>query len=282
MTYMRRHTPVSGQLGYCGITPRQQIAISKEANVVDWGDYLGIAVDDDAELEQGTVERIAAVARVSHDPAAVERLRSALGPMGRRYRRIIAIVPSNLERAPSHDGHTERLDWLDTHVLFPLKSLIPALADDKRHMFAMWPHELRPEKAPDWKLLQEQLDILLSLVQNATLAALFHRENDISAISALRYSIVGSAMAALDEALPNMKPSRGTYDRETKRFNGLYPDVIRAIYREITGEDEKLDRVIKEVLEDRRDPESLLNGKPFSLGDHLSALLAKIRPSTAA
>jgi hypothetical protein len=146
-------------------------------------------------------------------------------------------------------------------------------------MLSMWPQELRPEAAPDWNTLQEQLNTLLNLLQNVTLNVLFYKDNRISVASAVRYSIVGSAMETLSQALPDVKPSRGTYDKDTQRFNGHYPDLIRAIYKEITGEDEQLDRVIKELLDERRTPDRLLSGKPFQLGKFLSALVERLPPS---
>ncbi len=248
--------------------------------MAEWGDYLGIPdEDDDPPFGQVAMQRMAKIAQIVDDPDAVERLRLALVPLGRDYRRIISIVPSELERAPSHESQAERLEWLDTHILFPLKSLIAALGDERRHMLSMWPQELRPAVTPDWNALQEQLNILLNLVQNVTLNVMFYRDTGISVASAVRYSIVVSAMNILSDALPNLKPSRGTYDRVTKSFNGIYPDLLRAIYKEITGEDERLDRVIKELLDELRDPNSFLSGKPFQLGEYLSAVVERLPPS---
>jgi len=79
-------------------------------------------------------------------------------------------------------------------------------------------------------------------------------------------------MDALEQALPDLKPSRGTYDKDTKGFNGAYPDLIRAIYKEITGESEQLDRQIKELIDERRNPQGTAPDEPFVLGDYLSAI----------
>ena len=241
--------------------------------MADWGDYLGIpAKDDDRPFGEKALQDIAAIAKVFDDPDAVERLRSVLVPMGNEYRRIVSMVPSELERAPGHDGHSERLEWIDTQILNPLKKLIPALAEGRRYMFSMWPQEVRPPDIPDWDLLLKNLEFLENLARNTTLATAFYLHHHVYMGPLLRYRIVSSAMDALGQALPNLKPSRGTYDKETKGFNGPYPDVIRAIYKEITGETEQLDRPIKELIEKRRNPQSVAADEPFVLGDYLTAI----------
>ena len=237
------------------------------------GDYLGIHMADGNEpFGQEVLQEIAGIAGVADDVDAIERLRVALVPMGREYRRIIAMVPSELKSAPGRESHSERLEWLDTQILNPLKRLLPALAENHRYMFSMWPQEVRPHDLPDWQLLVNNLGFLENLARNATLAIAFYRHHELSMGPLLRYRIVSSAMAALEHALPDLKPSRGTYDKETKGFNGAYPDLIRVIYKEITGEAEQLDRQIKELIDERRNPESRAPDEPFVLGDYLAAI----------
>ena len=246
--------------------------------MADLGDYLGISVDDDHQpFDHDALQHIAGIARVADDPAAVERLRSALVPLGQPYRRVIAIVPSELDRAPGRDSHSERLEWLDTQILNPLKKLMPALAEDCRYMLSMWPQEVRPPNLPDWDLLLSNLQYLQDLARNAILTIAFLRYHDLPLGQLLRYRIVSSATEALAQALPNLKPSRGTYDQTTKGFNGVYPDLIRAIYKEITGEDEQLDRLIKEQIDDRRNPQDKGPDEPFVLGDYFATLAAQAR-----
>lgn len=241
--------------------------------MAECGDYLGINMADGNEpFGQEALQEIAAIAGVADDIDAVEQLRAALVPMGRAYRRIIAMVPSELKGAPGQESHSERLEWLDTQILNPLKRLLPALAEDRRYMFSMWPQKVRPHDLPDWDLLVSNLGFLENLARNATLAIAFYRHHELSMGPLLRYRIVSSAMDALEQALPDVKPSRGTYDKDTKRFNGAYPDLIRAIYKEITGEAEQLDRQIKELIDERRNPQGIAPDKPFVLGDYLTAI----------
>jgi len=241
--------------------------------LAEWGDYLGIHMADGNEpFGQEVLQEIAGIAGVADDIDAVERLRAALVPMGREYRQIIGMVPSELKGAPGHESHSERVEWLDTQILNPLRRLLPALAEDRRYMFWMWPQEVRPHDLPDWDLLVSNLGFLEDLARNATLAIAFYRHHELSMGPLLRYRIVSSAMDALEQALPELKPSRGTYDKDTKGFNGAYPDLIRAIYKEITGETEQLDRQIKELIDERRNPQDFASNEPFVLGDYLTAI----------
>ncbi|MCC4252445.1 MAG: hypothetical protein AB1431_08135 [Pseudomonadota bacterium] len=74
--------------------------------MAEWGDYLGIHMADGNEpFGQEVLQEIAGIAGVADDIDAIERLRVALVPMGREYRRIIAMVPSELKSAPGVDFH---------------------------------------------------------------------------------------------------------------------------------------------------------------------------------
>lgn len=76
--------------------------------MAEWGDYLRIRMADGNEpFGQGVLQEIAGIAGVADDIDAVERLRAALVPMGSEYRRIIAMVPSELKGAAGHESHSE-------------------------------------------------------------------------------------------------------------------------------------------------------------------------------
>lgn len=70
--------------------------------------------------------------------------------------------------------------------------------------------------------------------------------------SPIRYRIIAAIAEVLDDALPDLRPSRGTYDATTKQFYGVYPAVVCRIFLEITGLNEQLDRLIKEQVDQRR------------------------------
>lgn len=210
--------------------------------------------NSDAPFGDGAILRIAGIAGVTNDPDAMARLTEVLIPLGREYRRVISITPSELDRSPSKDSLSERLDWVDRQVLNPLLRLIPALHPDNRFMLSLWPQEVAPDLMPDLDEVAKHLDHLQLLAQHVALMLVTYRRLDLPHGALIRHHIVAASVEALERALPDLKPGRGTYDKETKGFNGVYPDVIRAIYKEITGEDEQLDRLIKEQVDLRRNP----------------------------
>ncbi len=191
---------------------------------------------------------------MADDPDAIARLKEALVPLGREFRRVISITPSELDRSPSKASLSQRLDWLDTQVLNPLLKLIPALHPDNRFMLSLWPQEVDPDLMPNLDEVTKHLDHLQLLAQHVAVMLTVYRRLDLPHGALIRHHIVAASVEALARALPGLKPRRGTYDKETKGFNGVYPDVIRAIYKEITGEDEQLDRLIKEQVDELRNP----------------------------
>ena len=198
------------------------------------------------------MKRLARVAGIASDPERIARLHEHLLPIGIYYRRVIATTPSELKSAPRSDNLTQRRDWMDSNVLNPLAKLLAALEPEWRSMFSMWPEEVDEKLMPDFDRVKRELDHLHLLASNAIIVIVKYRFHDLPIGQLIRYRIVASAADAVAKALPDMKPSRGTYDKETKGFNGPYPDLIRAIYKEITGEDEQLDRLIKEQVDARR------------------------------
>ncbi|MXP28881.1 hypothetical protein GRI58_08605 [Porphyrobacter algicida] len=215
--------------------------------------------------------RIAEIAGVANDADAVARLKVVLVPLGREYRRVISITPSELDRSPSKDSLSQRLEWLDTQVLNPLMKLNAALHPDNRSMLSLWPQEVNPDLMPDLDEVARHLDHLQLLAQHVALMLVTYRRLDLPHGALIRHHIVAASVDALERALPDLKPRRGTYDRETKGFNGVYPDLIRAIYKEITGEDEQLDRLIKEQVDERRNPTP--PDPQFSYSDMLRGLI---------
>lgn len=181
--------------------------------------------------------------RVSDDQ--LERLRSLLRPMRAHYRRVMATTPTEFSLS-------QRLEWLDTQVLNPLDKLLVAVGPDNRSMFSMWPEEVDDALLPDLDEVGKHLEHLQLFARNVAIVVAKYRFHDLPFGQLIRYRIVHAIADAVAEALPQLKPSRGTYDKETKGFNGIYPDLIRAIYQEITSEGEQLDHLIKEQVKQRR------------------------------
>lgn len=198
-----------------------------------------------------TMAELAAIGSVS-DPAQIERLRKFLTPIASHYRRVISTTPSDLEGSPSTDTLSDRLAWIDAQVLNPLTKLLDAIEPEKRAMFSLWPEEVGEELIPDFEEVKKQLKHLQVLGWNVAIVIAKYRHYGLPFGQLLQFRIVAEIVAALATAWPNVKMSRGTYDKETKGYNGIYPDLVRRIFKEITGLDEQLDHLIKEQVDSQR------------------------------
>lgn len=199
----------------------------------------------DGVFDDPAMVRIAEIIKLSVTSPEMQRLRNLLLPVGGYYRRVIATTPTELSLS-------KRLEWIDSQVLNPLDKLLAALKPDARSMFSLWPEEVDDALLPDFVEVTKQLEHLQLLARNVAVVVAKYRFHELPFGQLIRYRIVHSIADVVAEALPTVKPTRGTYDRETKRFNGVYPDLIRAIFKEITGENEQLDNLIKEQVEARR------------------------------
>lgn len=186
------------------------------------------------------------------DSTQITRLRDRLCSLGAEFRRVISSIPCDLPNAPSNYTHSERLAWVDAQVLNPIKKLLDALDPTNQHMLSLWPNEVVDEIMPDFEEVRRQLESLQLLAQNVAIAIVMHRRTDLPFGPLIRFQIVAATAAALDEFVPNLKPSRGTYDATTKQYHGRYPAIIRRVFLEITGLHEQLDRLIQEQVDQRR------------------------------
>lgn len=183
----------------------------------------------------------------------INKLAVALREFGLEIRNVLASMPSGFtQHSPFEATLSERIKWLDEKVLEPLIELLDALEPENRPYFSMWPHDVVDELKPDLDELAEGLKALQLMAQNTVINLVVHRRTRLPYDDFLRLRIVQWTAGILDDLAPSLKPSRGTYDRESKKFCGNYPHVIRAVFKEITGEDEPLDHLIKEVVELRR------------------------------
>ena len=197
------------------------------------------------------MQEIAEIVGVA-DEAAIADLQARLKSIGTEYRRIISITPCDLPGAPSDDTLSKRLAWVDAQLLNPVEKLLEALDPENRHMLSLWPEEPNPKLIPDYDAIAEQLEKLQLLGKNLAIIIAKYRYHDLPPGPLIRYRIVAAIAAVLDEALPDLRPSRGTYDAASKRFHGVYPALVRRIFLEITGLHEQLDRLIKEQVDERR------------------------------
>ncbi|WP_338445849.1 hypothetical protein V5F89_11925 [Pelagerythrobacter marensis] len=197
------------------------------------------------------MQEIADIAGVA-GKGAIADLQTRLKAVGTEYRRVISITPCDLPGAPSGDTLSQRLAWVDAQLLNPVERLLEALEPENRHMLSLWPEEPNADLIPDYDEIAEQLENLQLLGKNLAIIIAKYRFHDLPPGPLIRYRIVAAIAEVLDDALPDLRPSRGTYDVSTKQFHGVYPALIRRIFLEITGLHEQLDRLIKEQVDERR------------------------------
>lgn len=183
------------------------------------------------------------------DQAGLQR---ELQMLAREIRRVISITPCDLPGAPSNHTHSERLDWVDTQLLNPIERLEEALDPGNRYLLSLWPEEVIDEIMPDFDEAGRHLQELKNLGQHLVINIAQHRYAKLTFGNLIRFKIVAGTCSILDEQWPSLRPSRGTFDDVSKRFEGVYPEVVRQIFREITGQNEQLDRLIKEQIDERR------------------------------
>lgn len=185
---------------------------------------------------------------------ALAALRDELVDIGQRYRRIIETTPCDLRGSPFNKTLTQRGDWLQTNVVRPTHRLLSALADEQRPWFATWPYEHEFKELPDRERLLRDLQEVLDF--STRLLANIRGEQGIDAGTnqELRFYIFKDIAAAVRRHLPDFAPRQGVYheglDQKIHRFVGPFPEALRHIYAEITGQDEQLVRLIRLVVDD--------------------------------
>ena len=180
----------------------------------------------------------------THDDR-IKRLQTRLQEVDRHYRHVIATTPSDLPNAPMNRSLTQRANWLETQVINPLKRLAEALEPAQRPMFSTWPEDLKPPPIPDFDSLRTQLEELAVFADYLWGCLRYQQSEDAGHSQEIRAMLVYDVVRALVEIVPEMPPSRGTYDAVDKRYIGSFPEAVIAIYHEITDAyDERLDRLL--------------------------------------
>jgi hypothetical protein len=207
---------------------------------------------DEAPFPRSVIESIAKEAKIT-DPVQRAALTERLDYLATHYRDVLSTMPNDFDQYASFDATlTERVDWLDTEVLNPLKRVIEAVSPENQPWFSLWPNDVIDEIKPDFDAVRAQLENLQLMAQNVVINLVFHRRVDLPFNEFLRFRIVFDIVNMLDNVVPDLKPSRGTYSKEQGEFVGRYPAIIRQAFQAITGKAESLDRLIKEVVDQRR------------------------------
>ncbi len=182
--------------------------------------------------------------RIVGENEGLDALRADLTKIGRRYRRVIEATPCDLPGAPYNKTLTQRIDWLDAQVLSPCERLLAALEAEKSPMFSTWPYEHEFPDAPDRSSIRDSVSTLHAFATRLRRNLASEQQADAGTSQEIRAMIYYDALEAVKRHLPNLKPSRGVYDPELDRYVGRFPEAMRHIYREITGLDEQIVRLI--------------------------------------
>jgi hypothetical protein len=205
--------------------------------------------NDDFMLELRKILRLQA----SKDEKRLLKLRAELRILGRNYRQVISSTPSDLPSAPFNETLTRRADWLEAQVLNPLDRLLNALSEDNRPMFSTWPGDTPPPVKIDFKKTSDDLEQLLSFAKYLKQELRNQQSDDANHSQEIRAMIVYDIILVLREIVPELSPSRGTYDKKSKRYLGSFPEAVVSIYHEITeAYDERLDRLIASFAKSKK------------------------------
>jgi hypothetical protein len=161
-----------------------------------------------------------------------------------KVRRGVVTSPNGFRLAPFDMSLTQRKTWLQRKIINPIETLEAALADENGPHFAHWERYGEVEPAAEETLLTN----LAELKSKATsLQAAFADEitgdkaGKITHTHEIRYYIVHVCLSELRECYPNLKLSRGNWDKEIKIATGAIPDFVRRVFLETTGQHEQLD-----------------------------------------
>ena len=148
---------------------------------------------------------------------------------GLRMRRLIEMTPSSFQLSPVNATATQRIEWLNTNVVCPIERLEGAGNDENLPYFHHWEDGSDPKRM----IANELLDDLAELRAKAealTKSLQTEIQQDISHSSEIRFDIVYNALGDLHEHFPEIKLSRGNWDREYKCSFGRVPDYVRRVF----------------------------------------------------
>ncbi|TMM51686.1 hypothetical protein [Sulfitobacter sabulilitoris] len=161
-----------------------------------------------------------------------------------KVRRGVEASPNGFRLAPFDMSLTQRSTWLQRKIINPIVTLEAALTDENGPHFAHW--ERYGEVVP---VADETLLASLAELKNRAKRLQAELEDEITGEKAgkvththeIRYYIVHVCLSELRECYPNLKLSRGNWDKEIKIATGAIPDFVRRIFLETTGQLEQLD-----------------------------------------
>ncbi len=156
--------------------------------------------------------------------------------------------PNGFHLAPFDISLTKRKTWLQRQIINPIETLEAALAPENTPHFSHWEQygDFRPPSR------EPLLAALAELRKEADiLQADFEEEisgdvaGKISHTNEIRHYVVYVCLSELRECYPDLKLSRGNWDKKLKVATGAIPDFVRRVFFETTGKYEQLDGPIQ-------------------------------------
>ena len=204
---------------------------------------------DDELFGIGFMAEVRKITRVSEEER-LQGFRDALMPVGIHYRAVIATTPSDLPRAPFNMSLTKRADWLTANVVKPVERLLDALAEVNQPHFATWPDDSPPPPRPDPDGLAHDLDMLRAFGHFLVQQLRYQQESDAGHSQEIRAMVFCAIAPIVRQHFGVEAPaSRGTYDAAEGCRVGRYPELMRLVFREITGAADLLDRLIRQEVD---------------------------------
>jgi hypothetical protein len=185
----------------------------------------------------------------------LREFQAALVNIATKYKIIISETPLNMRGAPINTSTTRRKEWLDRNVIDPSNRLIAALGEANQPFFSTWP-DAGPTDFPEPITFMCSLRQLRDLGVSLKDSLQSDIDNKINHTSELKFSIVDDLIATLRDHFPDIKITRGNYDKAVKRQIGTVPAFVDRAFLEITGLREKHDKSLQIIVKHIRKGEA--------------------------
>ena len=170
-----------------------------------------------------------------------------LKEFGERNIRLVLQTPNGFQRGPFHATLTDRIEWLTANFVSPALKLEQAMNEPNRPHFTHW--ESDGDIVPEfWGTLAEHIKQARAEVESDIGGLKLDIDLDSQHTNDIRHQIVYETIEIFMRHFPDVKPSRGKWDKGFKTMTGEFPDYVRVVFKEITGSEEKLNGPIKRFI----------------------------------
>lgn len=150
-----------------------------------------------------------------------------------KVRRGIETSPNGFHLAPFDISLTKRKTWQQRQIINPIETLEAALAPENTPHFSHWEQygDFRPpSREPLLAALAElrkEADILQADFEEEISGEVAGK---ISHTNEIRHYVVYVCLSELHECYPDLKLSRGNWDKKLKVATGPIPDFVRRVF----------------------------------------------------